>query len=166
TADAPAPDLARQAGRVGSLLLEPLWAALAAAESSALYRARALRGRPRGGPAPLAAAVGHDQVGRDSGEEPDGHERQAERVEAVAADAGPDLADHVEDRPAGERVEAELERIGVHLVTDHRADERGSATHEPGEAEPGPARPHAAERAHDPEALGGVVEGAAGHQHR
>ena len=42
---------------------------------------------------------------------PTAEHEEAELAVAVAAHAVPDLADHVEDRPAGERVEAQLERV-------------------------------------------------------
>ena len=46
----------------------------------------------------------------------------------------PDLADHVQDRAAGQRVEARARAAAdVDLVADHGADERGAAADEPGE---------------------------------
>ena len=85
---------------------------------------------------------------------------------AVAPHAGPDLADHVQNRAARERVEAELERVRVDLVADQRADERRTAADQSGESEPRPRRAHAAEGADDPEALGRVVQTEADDQHR
>ena len=51
-----------------------------------------------------------------------------------ASHADPDLADDVENRAAGEAVEAEFERVGVDLVADDRFKERRSAADETREA--------------------------------
>ena len=52
------------------------------------------------------AAVRDDEVGRDAEQEADAEHVEAELGVALAAHAGPDLADDVEDRAAGEGEEA------------------------------------------------------------
>src|SRR5581483_9060419 len=113
-----------------------------------------------------AAAVGDDEVGRDADEEPEGEQAESQLAVAVAPHGGPDLADHVEDRSAGDGIEGELEGLRGHVVADHGADEGGAAPDQAREGEPAPGRPHGPEGPDDPEALGGVVEGEADDQHR
>ena len=84
---------------------------------------------------------------------------------AVAAHAVPDLADHVEDRAAGDGVEGELERLGGDVVADHRAEEGRAAADQAREPEPAPGGRDVAERPDDPKALGGVVQREADDQH-
>src|SRR3954447_25453837 len=74
----------------------------------------------------LGAAVGDHEIGGDAEQEPDAEHVEPELGVPEAARAGPDLADHVEDRSAGQREAAQLERIAGDLVADHRADERGT----------------------------------------
>src|SRR6266851_1562314 len=104
------------------------------------------------------ASVGDDQVGRHAREEAGCDQVEAEGVMPVAAHTGPDLADHIQDRSAGERVEQQLEWTGVDLVADDRSEERGPAADQAGPPQPGPRGPRAAERADDAEALGRVVQ--------
>src|ERR1700731_2709455 len=111
------------------------------------------------------ASVGDDQVCRHAREKARGDQVEAERVMAVAAHAGPDLTDHMRDRAAGEGLEQQLQRTGVDLVADDRAEERGPAADQAGAAEPGPGWPRAAERAADAEALARVVPPEADDQH-
>jgi hypothetical protein len=94
----------------------------------------------------LCAAVGDDEVGGDTEEEPGGEHVEAEGAVSVAAHGGPDLADHVEDRAACERLEGELERVGVDLVADDGAYERRAGAHQAGGCQPFPGGPHASER--------------------
>src|SRR3954452_10774969 len=91
-----------------------------------------------------AAAVDDDQVGQDAGGEPAREQDEPELAVAVAAHAVPDLADHIEDRPARDGVEGELERLGADAVADQRAEEGRAAADEAGEREPAPRGSHVA----------------------
>src|SRR5689334_16131276 len=88
-----------------------------------------VRRAPR--PRALAAGVDDDEVRDDAGHEAGGEQEQAELAVADAAHRVPHLADHVEDRAAGQRVEQQLEWLGSHLVADHRAQEHGTAADQP-----------------------------------
>jgi hypothetical protein len=85
---------------------------------------------------------------------------------AVAAHSVPDLADHVQDRAPGQGVEEQFERLRGDVVADHRAHERRAAADQPRKAQPLPGGRHVAQRSDDAEALGGVVQSEADHQHR
>src|SRR6266542_3380033 len=93
-----------------------------------------------------AAAVDDDQVGHETGDEPDGQHPEAELAMSVAAHRVPDLADHVEDRAPGDRIERQLERLGCDVVAEHRPEESRASADEPGDGEPAPRRPDVAER--------------------
>src|SRR5690242_911292 len=73
------------------------------------------------------AAIGDDQVSRDTEQEADAEHVEPELGVTLPPGAGPDLTDDIEDRPSGEREEAQRERVTRDLVADHRADEGGSA---------------------------------------
>jgi two-component system OmpR family sensor kinase len=85
-----------------------------------------------------AAAVGHDEVGQYARKESSGEQVEAERVMSVATHTGPDLADHVQNRTAGQRVESQLERMGVNLVADECSQQRRAAPDQAREREPSP----------------------------
>src|SRR3954453_3562476 len=104
------------------------------------------------------AAVGHDEVRRDAEQEADAEHVEPELAVPEPARPGPDLAEHEENRAAGEREEHQLQRIGRDLVADHRAYERRPAGHQPGDDQPAPGRPDVPEWPDDAEALGGVVQ--------
>src|SRR4051794_28744309 len=115
---------------------------------------------------PLAATVGDDHLGGHTQEDPGADHQQAELAVAELAHRAPDLADHVEDGAGGDRVEEKLERLGGDVVAHDRAEEDGTSADETGEGQPSPARADVAERADDPEALRGVVDGKADDQDR
>src|SRR5580704_11000628 len=79
--------------------------------------ARPTRSRrpPRAG---SASAVADDEIGGDAEQEAPGEQVEAQLAVVVAPHAGPDLADDIEDRTAGERVEPQLERPRVDLVAE------------------------------------------------
>src|SRR3954451_8146227 len=89
-------------------------------------------------------AVGDDEIRRHAQQEADAEHVEPELEVALAADAVPDLADHVEDRPAGQREEEQLERVARDLVADHRPQPRRPARDRPGEAQPAPGGANAA----------------------
>jgi uncharacterized membrane protein len=115
--------------------------------------------------AKLPASVGDDEVGAHADEETRRDQIEAEDAVPVAAHGRPDLPDHVQDRAARERVEEQLERLRVDLVADDRPQHRRSAGHEARHAEPLPGGVRAAQRPHDAEALGRVVQPEADDQH-
>src|SRR4051812_4235748 len=99
----------------------------------------------------LSAPVDHNQVGGDANEKASREQPQPHLPVSIPAHPVPDLADDVENGPARQAVEGELERLRGDVVADDRAQEHRSPADQPGKSQPAPGRADRAKWADDAE---------------